>query len=601
MPGVEDLLAYQRQKDAESFRRLVLRFQGMVYSTCSRTLGDLSETEDAVQETFLKLARSAGSVRGNLGAWLHSCALNAAKDRRDSARARRQREGEWSRMQRLASAEDWRELVPVLDDCIAELPDDERELLVQHYFVGRTQTDLAAERGVSRQATAKQLERVVGMVRQGLRRKGVTVSAAVLSGFLAEDAAYAAVPAALTANLCKIGLVGVSEASGAATAGVAGAGVLTGKAATIVVAGVIAVLSGAMVHRQRTKPKAEDLTIGAAPATQVVPEQDTSTEASAAAARDVQAQQAPTRLDPTRTAIVERLREREDSVESLVCRYSNKRAVTRPELLRTIEELTEIETLAGDLDPSGVGTNFIYTEAIARFHSHSHRMCVRGPLERRERYEYAPPDSPFPANRLIYSQAFDGESVQSFGRAGQEARGSIRRPEQAHWLATEIASDPYWVAFLYFRTPYSEVVAQAEEVSISVVARAEEQFTRVQARRRRGRPPLVLLLDGETRVVERESWVRRSHEDRERPNSRAVLTDYRPHTGRGGTTVWFPYSVVVHYYMGMSPDGELVEYTSNTMTVRDIQLNVDLPDSTFVLEFPPGTDVRDDRANPFLP
>ena len=67
MADIEDLRAYQGARDAESFRRLVLRYQGMVYATCCRALGDLPEAEDAAQETFLKLARSTGSITGNLG------------------------------------------------------------------------------------------------------------------------------------------------------------------------------------------------------------------------------------------------------------------------------------------------------------------------------------------------------------------------------------------------------------------------------------------------------------------------------------------------------------------------------------------------------
>ena len=265
MSDVEDLRAYRTRRDAESFRRLVLRHQGMVYSTCCRTLSSLPEAEDASQETFLKLAQSAGSIQGNLGAWLHACALNAARNRRDSGRARRRREEAWSQMQQLGSAEDWGELVPVIDECIAELPEEDRELLVQHYFTGRTQVDLAAERGVSRQATTKRLRRIVDTLRQDLRGKGVTVSAAILGAFLAESTGSAAVPAALTESLCKIGLAGVSEASGAAAAGATGTGLLGGKAVAVVAAGVLVVLSGAIVHRHRTKPHLENVVTAVAP------------------------------------------------------------------------------------------------------------------------------------------------------------------------------------------------------------------------------------------------------------------------------------------------------------------------------------------------
>ena len=164
-------------------------------------------------------------------------------------------------MQQPEAAEDWRELVPVVDDCIAELPEDDRELLVKHYFAGRTQADLAVEGGVSQQAIAKRLQRIVDTLRQGLRGKGVTVSAAILGTFLTEDAVSAAVPTALTESLCKIGLAGVSEAPGVADAAhrssastvplSAGRGVrnvFSRKTATVL--GVVVVLSGLFAARR---------------------------------------------------------------------------------------------------------------------------------------------------------------------------------------------------------------------------------------------------------------------------------------------------------------------------------------------------------------
>ena len=76
MGDVEALLRYAERADADAFCLLVSRYQGLVFSACRRVLGNAGEAEDAVQETFIKLARQAGSIRTNPASWIFSCALN---------------------------------------------------------------------------------------------------------------------------------------------------------------------------------------------------------------------------------------------------------------------------------------------------------------------------------------------------------------------------------------------------------------------------------------------------------------------------------------------------------------------------------------------
>src|SRR4051794_38306968 len=84
---------YATSRDETAFHELVREHQGMVYSTCLRVLKQPSaEVEEAVQDTFLKLARSAGDIHGNVAAWLNACAHTTALDRRRRQRSRAWRE-----------------------------------------------------------------------------------------------------------------------------------------------------------------------------------------------------------------------------------------------------------------------------------------------------------------------------------------------------------------------------------------------------------------------------------------------------------------------------------------------------------------------------
>lgn len=86
----EDVLAVYADADLPRSRReaafaeLVDRFQRRVFAVCLRTLGgDVSDAEDATQEVFVRLARSADTFRGEakLSTWLYAVARNVATDR----------------------------------------------------------------------------------------------------------------------------------------------------------------------------------------------------------------------------------------------------------------------------------------------------------------------------------------------------------------------------------------------------------------------------------------------------------------------------------------------------------------------------------------
>lgn len=86
----EDVLAVYADADLPrgqreaAFAELVDRFQRRVFAVCLRTLGgDASDAEDATQEVFVRLARSADTFRGEakLSTWLYAVARNVATDR----------------------------------------------------------------------------------------------------------------------------------------------------------------------------------------------------------------------------------------------------------------------------------------------------------------------------------------------------------------------------------------------------------------------------------------------------------------------------------------------------------------------------------------
>lgn len=69
--------------DDAAFAEIVARHRGKMFGIALSTLGNHSDAEEIVQETFIRAYRSLARFRGDssLASWLHSIALNLARNR----------------------------------------------------------------------------------------------------------------------------------------------------------------------------------------------------------------------------------------------------------------------------------------------------------------------------------------------------------------------------------------------------------------------------------------------------------------------------------------------------------------------------------------
>src|SRR5438876_11302437 len=86
-----ELLEGCRAGDTAAFERLYEAHGARMKSIAANLLGDLADAEDAVQETFLKVYRSAASFRGGsmLSTWIYRVLVNCCYDLLRKRRGRR--------------------------------------------------------------------------------------------------------------------------------------------------------------------------------------------------------------------------------------------------------------------------------------------------------------------------------------------------------------------------------------------------------------------------------------------------------------------------------------------------------------------------------
>lgn len=142
-----ELVARIAERDRDAFELLYHRYVRSIFGLALRRLRDRQRAEDAVQETFASIWRSAASYRperGPAAPWLYAIARNAIVDR---ARGRADTTPE---VPDLASGEPgppdraesayvaWR-----VHRALEELPQREREVLELAYWSGLSQTEVA--------------------------------------------------------------------------------------------------------------------------------------------------------------------------------------------------------------------------------------------------------------------------------------------------------------------------------------------------------------------------------------------------------------------------------------------------------------------------
>jgi len=174
---------FVQQHDQAAFSALVRRHASIVWSVCRRVLGQHADIEDAVQATFVLLSRKAAGLKNPelVGAWLHAVARKVAL----KARNRQSRDRVVPLDQDVPHTQDpldvlsGREVLAILDEELARLPEEYRAVLLLCCIEGKSREEAAQRLGWSEGSVKGRLERGRDLLSRRLSRRGLTLSAAL--------------------------------------------------------------------------------------------------------------------------------------------------------------------------------------------------------------------------------------------------------------------------------------------------------------------------------------------------------------------------------------------------------------------------------------
>ena len=180
----ELLERFASRRDGEAFGAIVSRHGPLVLAACRSALGprDQGEAEDALQATFLILARRAGAfpLHGSLAGWLYRVARRAGRQARVEASRRRAREqvaAGRTRAEPRRDDADRDEIRDLIREEVARLPERDRVPLELCDLHGLTRDEAARAIGCPPGTVAGRLARARERLRARLVRRGVTAPA----------------------------------------------------------------------------------------------------------------------------------------------------------------------------------------------------------------------------------------------------------------------------------------------------------------------------------------------------------------------------------------------------------------------------------------
>ncbi len=211
------LREYAGNNSDAAFAALVARHINLVYSVALRQVGNPHHAEEVTQVVFIILAKKAGAWRHDraLSSWLFRATRLTAGNfvRSEIRRQRRESEAFMQTVLNEPENEAWPSIAPLLDTAVANLNEQDRRAILLRFYEGRNSSEVGAALGASEDAAKKRVTRAVEKLRGWFAKRGVTLTATVLTAAISANSVQAA-PAVLAKTITAVAVTKGVAASG---------------------------------------------------------------------------------------------------------------------------------------------------------------------------------------------------------------------------------------------------------------------------------------------------------------------------------------------------------------------------------------------------
>jgi len=165
--------------DTEAFNDLVERHQSRAYNLCVRMLGDADAAADVAQDAFISAYKHLPSLRGEFRPWLMRIVANGCRDvmrsqkRRPSVSLDLERDDDDTPAMQIADTGDGpeaalmkSELQKTIAGALAEIPDDQREVIILSDIQGLSYQEIADMTGINIGTVKSRLNRARSRLRE---------------------------------------------------------------------------------------------------------------------------------------------------------------------------------------------------------------------------------------------------------------------------------------------------------------------------------------------------------------------------------------------------------------------------------------------------
>jgi RNA polymerase sigma factor (sigma-70 family) len=264
-----DLLRrFARENSQDAFSEIVRRHLNLVHSAALRQVRSPQLAEEIAQSVFADLARDADKISGtgvspvsSLTPWLYAVTRRTAIDviRKESRRQLREQIAvEMNNMN--ATAENWTQIAPLLDDAMAALDETDRAAILLRYFENKNLREVGESLKISDDAAQKRVSRAVEKLGEFFSKQNVTIGAGGLVVLISTNAVQSA-PVALFTTISAAAIAGTAVHTSTLIAATKTIAMTTLQKTTITAAFVAAASAGIFEARQATQLREQNQTL----------------------------------------------------------------------------------------------------------------------------------------------------------------------------------------------------------------------------------------------------------------------------------------------------------------------------------------------------